>query len=111
MVCLAQVGPLPVLLPAVIWLFWTDQTVWGSVLAVWAIFLGTIDNIISPILRKKGADLPILLVFAGVTGGLMVFGIVGLFIGPVVLAVTNTQLDAWVKGEEPEVELLSDNSS
>ena len=81
MLCLAQVGPLPVLLPAVTWFFWTDQTVWGRVLAVWAIFLGTIDNFISPILMKRGADLPMLLVFAGVTGWLMVFGIVGSLLG------------------------------
>jgi predicted PurR-regulated permease PerM len=100
MLCLAQVGPVPVLIPAVIWLFWTDQTGWGIAMAAWTLFLGTIDNIISPILMKRGADLPMLLVFAGVTGGLMVFGIIGLFIGPVVLAVTYTLLNAWVVGDE-----------
>jgi predicted PurR-regulated permease PerM len=99
MLCLAQVGPMPVLIPVVIWLFWTDQSGWGIAMAVWATFLGIIDNIISPLLMKKGADLPLLLVFAGVTGGLMVFGVIGLFIGPVVLAVTYTLLDAWVTGD------------
>ncbi len=102
MFCLAQIGPVPVLLPAVIWLFWTDQTGWGIAMAVWTVFLGTIDNIISPFLMKKGADLPMLLVFAGVTGGLMVFGIIGLFIGPVVLAVSFTLLNAWVTDERAE---------
>jgi predicted PurR-regulated permease PerM len=100
MLCLAQVGPVPVLIPAVIWLFWTDQTGWGIAMAAWTLFLGTIDNIISPLLMKKGADLPLLLVFAGVTGGLMVFGIIGLFVGPVVLAVSFTLLNAWVIGDE-----------
>jgi predicted PurR-regulated permease PerM len=100
MFCLAQIGPVPVLIPAVIWLFWTDQTGWGITMAAWTLFLGTIDNIISPILMKKGADLPLLLVFAGVTGGLIVFGIIGLFIGPVVLAVSYTLLNAWVAGDE-----------
>lgn len=100
MFCLAQVGPVPVLIPAVIWLFWMDQTGWGIAMAAWTLFLGTIDNIISPFLMKKRADLPLLLVFAGVTGGLMVFGIIGLFIGPVVLAVTFALLDAWVVGDE-----------
>jgi predicted PurR-regulated permease PerM len=56
----------------------------------------TLDNIIRPMLIKKGADLPLLLIFAGVIGGLMAFGIIGLFIGPVVLAVTYTLLKAWV---------------
>ena len=53
---------------------------------------------------KKGVDLPMLLVFAGVVGGLMVFGIIGLFVGPVVLAVTYTLLDAWITGEAPAAE-------
>ena len=99
MFCLAQVGPVPVLIPAVIWLFWQDQSTWGFVLAGWTVFLGISDNIITPVLMKKGADLPMLLVFAGVTGGLMVFGIIGLFIGPVVLAVSYTLLDSWITGE------------
>ena len=98
--CLAQLGPTPVFLPVVIFLFWTGQPGWGIGMVVWALFLGTLDNIIRPFLMKKGADLPLLLVFAGVTGGLLVFGIIGLFIGPVVLAVTYTLLDAWVTGEE-----------
>jgi len=99
--CLAQLGPMLVLIPAVIWLFWTDQAGWGIALGVWTTFLGLIDNIVSPILMKKAVDLPMLLVFAGVTGGLMVFGVIGLFIGPVVLAVTYTLLDAWVTGSAP----------
>jgi predicted PurR-regulated permease PerM len=96
---LAQVGPMPVLIPAVIWLFWRDQIMLGTVLAAWTLFLSVFDNIVTPFLMKKGADLPMLLVFAGVTGGMMVFGVIGLFIGPVVLAVTHTLLDAWVTGD------------
>jgi len=49
-----------------------------------------------PILIKRGADLPLVLIFAGVIGGLLAFGVVGLFVGPVVLAVAYTQLSAWV---------------
>ena len=45
---------------------------------------------------RKGADLPLLLIFAGVIGGLVAFGLVGIFIGPVVLAVTYTLLGAWM---------------
>jgi len=103
-VCLAQLGPMPVLVPAVVWLFWKDQNGWGIALGAWTLFLGTIDNIITPWLMKKGVDLPMLLVFAGVVGGLMVFGIIGLFVGPVVLAVTYTLLDAWITGEAPAAE-------
>ena len=108
MLCLAQIGPVPVLIPAVIWLFWTDQTGWGIAMAAWTLFLGAIDNIISPLLMKKGTDLSLLLVFVGVTGGLMVFGIIGLFIGPVVLAVSFTLLNAWVVGDETAGEQACD---
>jgi predicted PurR-regulated permease PerM len=96
MLCVAQVGPLLVLIPSVVWLFYADQTVWGSIMVIWTIFVGTIDNVIRPILIKKGADLPLLLIFAGVIGGLIAFGIIGLFIGPVLLAVTYTLLGEWV---------------
>jgi predicted PurR-regulated permease PerM len=54
------------------------------------------DNFLRPILIKRGADLPLLLIFAGVIGGLVAFGIVGIFVGPVVLAVAYTLLDDWV---------------
>jgi predicted PurR-regulated permease PerM len=96
LLCIAQLGPGLVLVPAVIWLFWSGQTLWGSVLLVWTVIVGTMDNFLRPLLIKKGADLPLLLIFAGVIGGLIAFGIIGLFIGPVVLAVTYTLLSAWV---------------
>jgi len=54
------------------------------------------DNVLRPYLIRKGADLPMLLIFAGVIGGLFAFGIVGLFVGPVVLAVTYTLLKEWM---------------
>ncbi|MCU0564401.1 MAG: hypothetical protein MUE48_10750 [Desulfobacterales bacterium] len=49
-----------------------------------------------PILIRKGANLPLLLIFAGVVGGLIAFGLIGIFVGPVVLAVAYTLLAAWV---------------
>jgi predicted PurR-regulated permease PerM len=98
--CLAQLGPLLVMIPAVIWLYWSGQPVWGTVLLVISIIAGTIDNFIRPVLIKRGIDLPILLIFAGVIGGLIGFGVVGLFVGPVILAVAYTLLSAWVAGDE-----------
>ena len=59
--------------------------------------MSSLDNILRPILIKRGADLPLLLIFAGVIGGLFAFGLLGLFVGPVLLAVAYTLLDAWVK--------------
>jgi predicted PurR-regulated permease PerM len=94
--CIAQLGPILVLAPAVVWLYWSGDTVWGSVLLVWTILVGSMDNVLRPILIKRGADLPLLLIFAGVIGGLIAFGIIGLFVGPMVLAVTYRLLEAWV---------------
>ena len=92
----AQIGAGPVLLLAVAWLYWSGDPVWGTAMLVWTLIVGSLDNILRPLLIKLGADLPLVLIFAGVIGGLLAFGLVGLFVGPVVLAVTYTQLAAWV---------------
>ncbi len=101
MLCLAQIGPLPVLLAAVGWLFWQGDTTWAVVLLVASAVVGTIDNVIRPVLIRLGADLPILLILAGVVGGLFAFGLVGIFVGPVVLAVAWTLLAAWIGDADP----------
>ena len=103
MLCLAQLGPTLVLAPAVVWLYWTDQTAWATVLLVWTIIVGSLDNFLRPMLIQRGANLPLLLIMAGVIGGLFAFGIVGLFVGPVVLAVTYTLLKSWMD-EEPDAD-------
>ncbi len=100
--CLAQLGPLLVLIPSTVWLYWSGHPAWGTVLLVMSLIAGTIDNVVRPFLIRKGADLPLLLIFSGVIGGLTAFGIIGLFIGPVILAVTYTLLKAWVADDAPE---------
>ena len=97
LLCIAQLGPLLVLAPAVVWLYWSGDSLWGTVLLVISVVAVTLDNVLRPILIKKGADLPLLLVFAGVIGGLISFGLIGIFVGPVVLAVTYTLLASWVR--------------
>ncbi|ATU68028.1 AI-2E family transporter YdiK [Piscinibacter gummiphilus] len=95
--CIAQLGPVIVLLPAVGWLYWSGQPGWGTTLLVWTVIVGGLDNILRPLLiRRGGADLPLLLIFGGVIGGLLAFGIVGLFIGPVILAVAYTLMQRWM---------------
>jgi predicted PurR-regulated permease PerM len=94
--CLAQLGPLLVLGPATAWLYWSGRFTAGTVLLVASVVVGTMDNVIRPMLIKRGADMPLLLVFAGVIGGMLAFGILGIFVGPVILAVTYTLLGAWV---------------
>jgi predicted PurR-regulated permease PerM len=97
----AQIGAAPVFVIPVIWLYWTGSTGWGTFLLVWTIVVSGIDNVLRPMLIRKGAKLPLLLVFAGVVGGLIAFGLIGIFIGPIVLAVGYTLLKAWVE-QAPE---------
>jgi predicted PurR-regulated permease PerM len=99
MLAIAQIGAVPVLVPAVAWVYWSVGTGWGTFLLLWTVVVGTMDNFLRPILIKKGADLPLLLVFVGVVGGLIAFGIIGIFVGPVVLAVAHKLLSAWLDEE------------
>jgi predicted PurR-regulated permease PerM len=96
---LIQVGPIPVLLPAVGWLYWSGHPIAGTLLLVWTVVAANLDNVLRPILISKGVDLPMLLILAGSIGGLIAFGIIGLFIGPVLLAVSYTLLTAWIEGD------------
>ena len=102
MLCIAQIGPVPVLLPATVWVFWDGRFGWGITLIVVTVIVTMLDNVLRPLLIRMGADLSLLLIFSGVIGGLLAFGLVGIFVGPVVLAVTYTLLEAWIAdGEVP----------
>jgi predicted PurR-regulated permease PerM len=107
--CIAQIGPILVLIPAVAWVYWSGNPVMGTVFLVWSVAVALLDNVLRPILIRRGADLPLLLIFAGVIGGLIGFGVIGLFVGPTVLAVTYRLLEAWIADidrEDVEVERL-----
>jgi predicted PurR-regulated permease PerM len=109
--CIAQIGAGLVMIPAVVWLFWSGATGWGSFLAVWTVLVLMMDNVVRPVLIRKGADLPLLLIFAGVIGGLLSMGMVGLFIGPVVLGVTWRLFEAWAGLHEPVEAAPADGES
>ena len=67
---------------------------------IWSLVAMVMDNFIKPVLIKAGAPLPVLLVFAGVLGGLISLGLIGIFVGPVVLAVAHTLMKAWLERED-----------
>ena len=92
----AQLGPLLVLAPAVFWLYWSGHPGWGTALLIWSLPVIALDNVLRPILIRRGVELPMLLIVAGVIGGLIAFGVLGLFVGPVVLAASYTLLKAWI---------------
>jgi predicted PurR-regulated permease PerM len=96
-----QAGPVPVLLPAVIWVYARDGAGSGTALLIWSLLVSVMDNVLRPLLIKRGADIPLLVILAGVIGGLIAFGVIGLFVGPVVLAIAYTLLDVWLADERP----------
>lgn len=97
--CIAQLGPLLILIPATIWLYWNGDATWGTVLLIWSGVVAVLDNILRLILIHMGVDLPILLVLCGVLGGLLAFGMIGVFIGPVILAVSWRLASTWIQQE------------
>jgi predicted PurR-regulated permease PerM len=99
-----QIGPLPVLVICVGWLYWHDQTGWAIALFVWSVLVDRLNSILLPILVRRGVDLSLVLVFVGVIGGLIEFGLIGIFVGPVVLAVSYKLLEAWASNEPTKAE-------
>jgi predicted PurR-regulated permease PerM len=95
MLCVMQIGPLPVLVPCVLWLIFRHHAGWGIALTAWALLLATGDAILRPWLIQRGAKLPFILVLGGVLGGLLAFGVAGIFIGPILLAVVKRLMDRW----------------
>ncbi|EFH10760.1 AI-2E family transporter [Teichococcus cervicalis] len=96
------VGAPLVWLPAALWLFSQGSTGWGLFLLVYgAGGISSVDNVIRPWLISRGADLPLLLTILGALGGVFAFGFLGLFLGPVLLAVGFTLLRDWAE-EEPQ---------
>lgn len=103
LMCIAQIGPSPVMVPAVIWMFWQGDSIgWSIFMAISSTVVIMIDNFLRPWLIRRGADLPLLLILVGVIGGLLTFGLIGIFIGPVALAVTYTLMMAWMAEGAPD---------
>ena len=98
---IAQLGPVPVLAPAIIWLHWSGHSGGATGLLLWAVPVVTLDNLLRPILIRRGVQLPMLVIVAGVIGGLVSFGVMGLFIGPVILAAAYTLAKEWIAEGQP----------
>ncbi len=96
----AQVGIFLVSVPILIYVFFNAGTTTFVLLLVWSLIVGTIDNILRPILLGRGMDVPMAVIFVGTIGGFLSSGIVGLFIGAVVLVLGYKLLVSWL-GDEP----------
>jgi predicted PurR-regulated permease PerM len=99
---IVQIGPLPVWLPVVAWMFATsDDTLANILLLIWSAgVVQMVDNVLRPLLISRGARLPLLLMLVGVLGGLISMGLIGVFLGPTILGVGYMLLRRWL-GLEP----------
>ncbi|MCB2010841.1 MAG: AI-2E family transporter [Geminicoccaceae bacterium] len=94
---LFPVGAPLVWIPATLWLLNNGELAWGLFMGVWgAAVVSGVDNFLRPWLIARGSDLPFLLVFMGVIGGVLTFGILGIFLGPTLLAVASALLREWL---------------
>jgi predicted PurR-regulated permease PerM len=95
-ISILPVGAPLIWVPATIWLFVQGEWGWGLFMLVYgAAGISSVDNIIRPWLISRGADLPLLLTLLGAIGGVLAFGFLGLFLGPVLLAIGYTLLKDW----------------
>jgi predicted PurR-regulated permease PerM len=96
-----QIGILPVTLPAIIYVFSVSEPVTAILFTIWIVIVSIMDNVLKPLLMGKGAAVPIPIIFLGAIGGFIASGIIGLFIGAIILSIGYTLYLAWVADVDP----------
>ena len=99
--CVVQIGPGLVMVPAAIWLFSTADTFTAAAFTAWTVLLMPLDNVLKPLLMGRGLDAPVAVIFVGAIGGFITQGIIGLFVGAVVLVLGHALLRAWLAPLQP----------
>lgn len=95
-----QIGSALVLIPTVIWIWMDKDSTTAFLLTVYLVLVGLSDNVLKPLLMGRGLTTPMLVIFIGLLGGTLAHGIVGLFVGPIVLAVGWELMMAWIRDEQ-----------
>ena len=91
-----QIGSAIVLFPVIIWIWATKDFAVALPLTIYLLVVGLADNIVKPLLMGRGLKTPMLVIFIGVLGGMIAHGILGLFVGPIILAVAWQLMVAWI---------------
>lgn len=100
---LVPMGPAVIWVPASLWLAARGETGMAIFLAVWVgVIVGSLDNVLRPILIGRTSDLPFIVIFLGIVGGLIAFGLIGVFLGPTLLAVAYRLIGEWSGGQPGE---------
>jgi predicted PurR-regulated permease PerM len=97
-----QIGIIPVVIPVIIYMFYSADTLTATILAVYLIFVSLVDNFLKPVLLGRGAPVPMLVIFLGSIGGFILSGFVGLFVGAIILSLGFKLFQAWLYEEQPE---------
>jgi predicted PurR-regulated permease PerM len=98
-----QIGIFPVIIPVIIYMFYTADTLTAGILTGWLVLVSLLDNLLKPVLLGRGAPVPMLVIFLGAIGGFLSMGFVGLFVGAVVLSIGFKLLRAWLDNiSQPE---------
>jgi CheY-like chemotaxis protein len=99
LLAVVQLPPLLVLVPIIVWVFASSSTGVAVVFAIWTIAVGLCDSVLKPLLLGRGSEVPMVVIFIGAIGGFMRAGIIGLFVGAVVLAVGHALFKWWLQNE------------
>jgi predicted PurR-regulated permease PerM len=91
-------GPPLVWIPVALWLFHQGRPGWGVFMLIWGVGVSSIDNVVKPLIISRGSNMPFVLIFFGVLGGALTFGLIGVFIGPTLLAVAYRLIEEWSRG-------------
>jgi predicted PurR-regulated permease PerM len=94
---IAQVPPLILLLPIIIYVFSYADTTTAIIFTIWSVLAGASDTVLKPMLMGRGLDVPMPIILLGAIGGMIASGIIGLFMGAVILAVWYKLFQAWIK--------------
>lgn len=91
------IGATLIWLGAAVWLYDSGQTGWAVFMVLWGMFgISSVDNFVKPILISRTSSLPLLLIVVGIFGGVLVFGFIGLFLGPMLLALGQVLIREWL---------------
>jgi predicted PurR-regulated permease PerM len=95
-----QIGPSVILIPVIIWSWTLLDTTSALLFTAYMVPVNLLDNVLRPIVMGRGLKTPMLVILVGVIGGTLAYGITGLFLGPIVLAVIWELLGAWIRDTE-----------
>jgi predicted PurR-regulated permease PerM len=108
---IAQLPPILVLLPVIFYVFSVESTTVAVIFMVWSIIVSMSDAVLKPIFLGRGVDAPMLVILLGAIGGMITSGIVGLFIGAIILALGYTLFQAWIDWGTPASEPSEDQTA